>query len=169
MRRPEPGEYGAFYQGYIDLTRGSDLLQNLQDSGDSLLNTLQNMVPAKSDYTYAKGKWTVKQVLRHIIDCDTVFLYRALHISRENKVNLPGFNENLWAENALVEKQNTESLMEDFRLLRNLIINTYRSFSTYMLNTKGTANNFPLSVLAQAFIIAGHTFHHTIILKERYL
>ncbi|MGB0177015.1 MAG: DinB family protein [Owenweeksia sp.] len=169
MRRPEAGEYGAFYKGYIDLTRGTGLLQNLQDSGNSLLNTLQGLIPDKTDYAYAEGKWTVKQMLRHIIDCDVVFLYRAIHIARGGEANLPGFDENLWAENASVEKQDMENLVEDFRLLRNFIINTYRGFTPEMLNASGTANNLPLSVLAQGFIIAGHTFHHSIILKERYL
>ena len=169
MRRPEPGEYGSFYQGYVELTRGTDLLQNLQDSGDSLLHTLQDLAPSKSDYAYAEGKWTVKQMLRHVIDTDTVFLFRALYVARGGEENLPGFDENAWAQNTPMQNQSLEGLMEDFRLLRNFTINTYRTFSEDSLNLKGTANNLPISVLAQGFVTAGHTYHHTTILKQRYL
>lgn len=169
MHRPEPGEYGAFYEGYINLTRGADVLQNLQDSSDSFINTLHQMLPAKGDYAYAPGKWTVKEVIRHLIDTDVVFLYRALHIARGGKDDLPGFDENDWARRTPLNDQKAEDLLEDFRLLRNFTINTFHSFSTDMLNAKGTANQLPLTTLAQGFIMAGHTFHHTTILKERYL
>ncbi len=169
MRRPVSDEYELFYEGYVNLTRGSDLLQNLQDSGDSLLRTLETMPPEKADFAYAEGKWTVKQMLRHILDTDTVFLYRALHFARAGEAELPGFDENAWARKARVDHQSLKTLTEDFRLLRNLTINTYRSFDEATLDQRGKANGGSFSVLAMGFITAGHTFHHIHILKERYL
>ncbi len=100
MKRPEAGEHGEYYQGYIDKTRGADFLQNLQDSGDALVRFCENLPEEKRDFAYADGKWTVAQVIRHIIDCDLVFAYRAMWIARTGGGNLQGFEQDDWAVNA---------------------------------------------------------------------
>lgn len=169
MRRPNPTEYHPFYANYVDLTRGADLLQNLQDSGDRLVNMLNEIGPKKENYSYGEGKWTVKQMLRHIIDSDLVFFYRTIAIARKDKTSLPGYEQNDWAENAIVDEISLSDLIEEFTLLRRLILRNIKSLRQEDLDQIGNANGNPTSALAIGFIIAGHSFHHCNILQERYL
>ena len=168
MRRPEPGEHHPYYDNYIDLTRGANLLQNLQDSGDRLVNLCHELGNDKANYSYAPGKWTVKQMLRHIIDADMVFIYRAVTIARNDRTNLPGFDENDWAKNADVSKISLDELIEEFTLLRRFIIRTFKGLGEDELDRKGNANGSDTTVLSIGFILAGHSFHHANILQERY-
>lgn len=168
MRRPKEGESHDFYSHYIGLTRGADLLQNIQDSGDRLINILNDIGMDKENYSYEKGKWTIKQLLKHIIDCDLVFLYRTVCIARGDKNNLPGFEQNDWAENANLENINLTELMEEFTLLRRLVIRTFKGLNESDLDQIGNANGSPTSALALGYILAGHSFHHCNILQERY-
>lgn len=168
MRRPKTEESHEFYSGYIGLTRGADLLQNLQDSGDRLINILNELGEEKENYSYEKGKWTVKQMLRHIIDSDLVFTYRALTIARGDKGNLPGYEQNDWADIADIENISLAELMEEFTLLRRFAIRTFKGLREVDLNQMGNANGSPTSTLALGFILAGHSFHHCNILQERY-
>ncbi len=169
MRRPETSEYSSYYQSYIDLTRGVDFLQNLQDSGDQLIHFLENLETDRWDYAYQEGKWTVKQVIQHIIDCDIVFLYRALTIVRgDTETSLPGFDQDLFAHSSKLDHIDGRGIIENFRNLRSLIISMFKSFDSEKMDLSGTANNNSLTPLSTAFIIAGHTFHHLSVLKERY-
>tara|TARA_R110002072_G_scaffold48099_1_gene131582 strand:- start:3834 stop:4343 length:510 start_codon:yes stop_codon:yes gene_type:complete len=169
MKRPSESEYHPFYKNYIELTRGADLLQNLQDSGDRLINILNEMGSEKENYSYSEGKWTLKQMLRHIIDCDLVFIYRAISISRKDKNPLPGFDQNEWAENANLENISLAELIDDFTLLRRFIIRNIKGLREEDLDQIGNTNGSPSSARAIGFIIAGHSFHHCNILQERYL
>lgn len=168
MRRPKTEESHEFYSGYIGLTRGADLLQNLQDSGDRLINILNELGMEKENYSYENGKWTVKQLLRHIIDSDLVFIYRTLSIARGDNGNLPGYEQNDWAENANVDNISLTELMEEFTLLRRFVIRTFKGLKEHDLDQMGNANGSPTSALAIGFILAGHSFHHCNILQERY-
>jgi len=169
MKRPQPGEYGEYYQAYIELTRGVDYLQNLQDSGDQLIAYMQSLDNSKWDYTYAKDKWTVKQVIQHLIDCDVVFLYRALTVVRgDTETSLPGFDQEVFAKNSLGDTTRPKEIIEMFRNLRSLTISMFKGFDNARLDKKGKANGNPVTPLSVAFIIAGHTYHHLNILKEKY-
>lgn len=169
MRRPAAGEYHPYFEHYINLTRGVDFLQNIQDSGDQLVNTLNELGGEKGDFTYEKGKWTIKQMLQHIIDTEMVFTYRAVSIARGDiSTKLPGFEQNEWAEVASVKNQSLKDLVETFTAQRQFIGRTFRSFSQEDLDKIGNTNGSPCNALSLGFMIAGHCFHHTNILKERY-
>lgn len=168
MRRPEPGEYAPYYEGYINRTRGANFLQNLRDSGDDLVHFLENLPDEKWDFAYASGKWTVRQVVQHIIDCDLVFAYRALWLARTGGGNLDGFDENQWADATAKSDRKPQELIDDFIALRNFIVSTFKSFGDNEMEVAGIASNNNVKVNSIAFIIAGHTFHHLAILKERY-
>ncbi len=169
MRRPEPGEYDDYYQVYIDRTQGTDLLQNLTHSANAFSNILQSCPPEKYNYAYAEGKWTVLQLLRHVIDADMVFTNRALWLVRNEGGDLPGFEEDLWAANSLKGRLEYKSLMQQFFDLRSFTKSLFESFSPAMLETQGRMNGSTTKVISIPFIISGHTLHHTQILKERYL
>lgn len=169
MRRPQEGEYGAFYKGYIDLTRGADFLQNLEDSADMLLDFLENLPHEKRTYSYAEGKWSIHQMLQHIVDCDTVFTYRALWMARGGNPTLEGFDENLWAANSADTLIPWSELIEQFKNLRNYAISLFHSFSEKMLEREAHIGGFNTRLRSIPFIMAGHTFHHLNMLKSRYL
>lgn len=169
MRRPEPGEYAPYYEGYIDRTRGANHLQNLRDSADDLVHFLENLPDEKWDYSYATGKWAISQMLQHIIDCDMVFIYRALWIARTGGGTLPGFDENQWADATEHTQRKPQELIDEFITLRNYIVSTFKSFGEKEMEAAGNASNHDVVVNSIPFIIAGHTFHHLSILKERYL
>ena len=169
MRRPQPGEYATYYEGYIDRTRGANFLQNLRDSGDDLVHFLENLPAKKWDYTYAPEKWTVQQVIQHIIDSDLVFIYRALWLARSGGGNLPGFEQDEWALATAKSKRLPQELIDDFISLRNCIVSTFKSFDESEMEVTGIASGHNVKVNSIAFIIAGHTFHHLAILKERYV
>lgn len=169
MRRPEPGEYAAYYDGYINRTRGANFLQNLRDSADDLVHFLENLPAEKWNYAYAPEKWTVQQVVQHLIDCDLVFAYRAIWLARASGGTLPGFDENKWADATKSKTRSPQELMDEFISLRNFIVSTFKSFSESEMEVQGIASENQLKVNSIPFIIAGHTFHHLAILKERYL
>lgn len=169
MRRPQPGEYGDFYQSYIERTRGADFLQNLEDSGSMLLEFLKELPEDKRHYAYAPGKWTVIQMLRHIIDTDLVFTYRALWLARTGSAELEGYDHNAWADSSMEAHMDWGDLISEFRNLRNFSISLFHSFPQDMLDQQGSINGYTTSLRSIPFIMAGHTFHHLQVLKDRYL
>lgn len=168
MRRPEPGEYAPYYEGYVSRTRGANHLQNLRDSADDLVHFLENLPAEKWNYAYAPGKWTVSQMIQHIIDCDMVFIYRALWIARTGGGILPGMDQDEWVEAASQTERKPQELMDEYISLRNFIISTFKSFTEKDMEKAGNASEKDVVVNSIAYIIAGHTFHHLAILKERY-
>ncbi len=122
----------------------------------------------KASYRYAKGKWSVKELLGHLIDAERIFSYRALRISRKDKTHLSGFDENLYVKNSNFDKRKLKDLLEEFILVRQANIIMIKSFTEDMLKQRGNANNHPITVRALVYVMYGHTRHHIEILKERY-
>lgn len=135
----------------------------------SFIRLLSNIPPAKRNYRYAKGKWTIKEVLQHIIDTERVFAYRALCFARKDKTPLPSFDENLYGDNAKATKRDWPVMMAELKAVRISSEFLFSSFDKTQLNTTGTASNNPFTVLAIGFILVGHVNHHIKVIKERYL
>ncbi len=169
MRRPLETEYASSYAPYIRLTRGANYLQLLQDSSEELLHLFDQLTDEQANTAYAEGKWTLKELLQHIIDSDAVFAYRALCMSRQDPTPLPGFEQDDYVAQSRANTRTLESLKEDFRHLRAYLIGMYSSFDARQLDFIGSMNGHPVSALALAYIIAGHTFHHLEVIKNRYL
>lgn len=163
-----PGEYAPFYGKYIARVTG-DIGHELSEQPAALAAFIRNMPADKGDYAYAPGKWTVKQVLGHLIDTERIMAYRALRIARRDQTPLPGFDENAYAAVAPYASRDLESLMEEFELLRRSNILLFDTFSREELALTGTASGQTVSVRALLYIIAGHVKHHRAILEERYL
>jgi hypothetical protein len=169
MPRPKIEEYGTFFQRYIDYPVGADARQILEQSLDPLKQFLDTIPAEKADYAYAPGKWTIKQLLQHMTDTERVFAYRAMSISRGETQPLPGFDENLFADNATAENRSLDDLAEELLLVRQTSIILYRHMTDEGLFRFGTASNHPVTPNAIAFIIVGHVLHHQKIINERYL
>ncbi|MDA3615399.1 DinB family protein [Polluticaenibacter yanchengensis] len=167
--RPVPGDYASFYEGYINLVENDSANAALQDSLFYLENFLNEIPENKAEYRYEDGKWSVLQVIQHLIDTERIMCYRALCIARGEKVELPGFDETEYANLAEVSHRSLKSLFFELNLVRKSTLHLFHSFTNDMLARRGVANHYEVTVNALAFIIVGHTQHHINILKTKYL
>ena len=169
MSRPLDHEYGSFYKGYADAATGNSLVEVQQVHPAFIKASILEIPGEKADYRYAPDKWTIKELLQHMIDTERVFSYRALRISRNDATPLAGFDENHFAANAPVNHRKWEDLVKEFLLLREATDLMIQSFQDHQLNLVGNASNTKISLKALCFIIYGHNLHHLRILRERYL
>lgn len=159
----------TFYKGYVKLVTHPDVIQALRISGYRTMETIHSIPEAKGDFRYADGKWTIREVLCHMLDAERIFTYRALRFARNDKTPLSGFDENAYAAHLNAEGRSLAQLGDEMEHLRTATVDLFKSFTPEMLTRKGTANSNELSVGALGIIIAGHETHHCKVLKERYL
>ncbi len=162
-------EYALFYSGYIKGLGNVDLLEALKTSEKDILISLSNLSEEKSLHRYAEGKWTIKELILHIIDAERVLSYRALRFARKDSTDLPGFDEDWYVDNSNANERSVPELLQEFSEVRAATISLFKNFSNQTLMQSGTANGNPMSVRALGFIISGHALHHLRIIKERYL
>ncbi|GAA5523105.1 DinB family protein [Aliifodinibius salicampi] len=165
---PAPYEYGDFYEGYISLVNGSNALQMLIEQGQKTYTLIQRLTPDKADHRYEKDKWSVKQVIGHLIDTERIMAYRALSIARGEQKSLPGYNQDDYVAHASFDERSLQSLSAEYDAQRNANISLFSSFDEEQTQRMGTANGMELSVRALVHIIVGHEKHHLNVLKEKY-
>jgi hypothetical protein len=158
-----------FYKNYVKQIDEPDMLQALRISGHRMLELVHSIPDAKADLAYAPGKWTIRELLCHIMDAERIFCYRALRFARNDKTPLSGFEENDYAPQANAVGRSLQKIASEMTHLRSSTIDLFESFTPEMLTRKGTANKNEISVIALGFIIPGHETHHRKILLERYL
>lgn len=169
MPRPDLSRMPEYYHRYINQAKEDDLMSALRNNTRSFISILIDISPGKQVHRYAEGKWTIKEVLQHIIDIERVFTYRALRFARKDQTNLPGFDEKVFAASANADKRNWNDLVDEFISLRKATELMFGSFDDEQLEFAGTASNVSMYVLGIGYIIVGHCEHHLAILKERYL
>jgi hypothetical protein len=167
--RPLPTEYPPYYSGYIARVPAGDILQRLRSQLHDALALLTAMPDAKAAYRYAPGKWSVKEVVGHVIDTERIFAYRALAIARGETGPLPGFDENAYVAGAGFDGRSLRSLAEEWSHLRAANVTLFESVAPQAWDHRGTANNRAITARAIPYIIAGHERHHVAVLRERYL
>jgi uncharacterized damage-inducible protein DinB len=158
-----------FYKNYVKQVDETDVLQALRLSGFRSQVLIHSIPAEKADFRYAEGKWTIRELLCHIIDAERIFVYRALRFARNDKTNLHPFDENMYAPEANAAGRSLKKIADEFTHLRASTVDMFEGFTEEMLHRKGTANNNEISVLALGFVIAGHEAHHRKILNDRYL
>ncbi|MDT0644090.1 DinB family protein [Zunongwangia sp. F363] len=164
-------EYLEFYQGYINnIPKEQSLGILFQENKKELLQVLNEEISAeKLKFRYAEGKWSIAEVLQHLIDVERIFQYRALCIARGDQTSLPGFDHDEYAKNSFASARSLNDFKKEFETVRNSTIKLYRSFPEAVLEQRGTMNGAPASVRAIGFIVVGHAMHHKKILMEKYL
>lgn len=167
--RPDLSIIGSFFHNYINQVTEDDIISAFKKHSPELINFLDSIPAEKYDHRYAEGKWSIKEVLQHIIDAERIFAYRSLRFARKDDTPLSGFDENLFVENAKTDKRDWQTLLEEFKVTRKSSEYLFQSFDEDQLLAKGVANNTPTYVLGVGYILVGHSVHHMKILKERYL
>lgn len=162
-------EYSSFNATYIQAAENVEMIEELEISLHDFIRFVQNIPMDKFDYRYAEGKWTIKDIIQHIIDTERIFAYRALRISRNDETPLPGFDENHYVDNTDANSRNIQDLLAEFSAVRHANLFLFKSFSEEQMKRTGTASNTVVSVRAIAFIIIGHLKHHQKVFQERYL
>ena len=167
--RPQAAEYDPYYGRYIELVEHEDVVEALGEQLDEILGLLGSLDPGIGEFRYAPDKWTLKQVVCHVLDSERIFGVRALCIARGDTQPLPGFDENAYAEQARAERRSISGLAREFELVRRSNIALFKCLDTEVWQRTGTANGATISVRAIPWIVAGHAAHHVRVLRERYL
>jgi uncharacterized damage-inducible protein DinB len=167
--RPDASEYLPYYGKYIERVPDGDLLQTMRAQVDDTLALLRGLDESRGGHRYAPGKWSIREVMAHVIDAERIFAYRALRISRGDATPLASFDENAYAENAGAESRTLADLAEELEHVRLGNLAMFRALDDAAWSRTGTASGGTVSVRALAWIIAGHELHHVNLLRERYL
>jgi len=167
--RPVKGDYAEYYQPYIDLIKGDDIFRVLVEQNLESQNVLNSFPESKGNFSYAEGKWTVKEVIGHLMDTERVFAYRAMCIARGETKPLPSMEQDDYVKNGNFNNRQLFDLIYEYRLIRESNILLFGSFDKSVLKNKGNVNGYGTTVLALIFMTAGHEKHHLNILMERYM
>ncbi len=169
LGRPGSDEYAPFYAGYVAGVPDGELLMLLRDQLAETEALLREFTGARADHRYAPDKWSVKEVVSHMVDAERIFAYRALRFARADRTPLPGFDENDYVRGSNASSRALPEIAGELRSVRMASITLFAGLSEEALLRRGPANGKEVSVRALAWIIAGHERHHARILRERYL
>lgn len=158
-----------YYHKYIELAGDNSIVDQIEYHGlESYLENLDQLVSI-GDKVYTQGKWSIKQIIQHLIDTERVYVYRAMRFLRKDKTELPGFDHNAYGEIANVDHRTVEDLLEEYQLVRMTSHLFFKNLSEEEFLRSGVANGAQISILAIAYIVVGHPLHHYNIIEEKYL
>ena len=168
FRIPEADEYAPYYKTYVGLLSDGDVLGILEEQMNETLALLGNLTDEQAAYAYEPGKWSIKEVIGHIIDTERVFAYRGMCFARGDNTPLPSFEQDDYVLGADFNARSLENLASEFRHLRMSNIFMFSTWSEAVQSRRGTAANNSITARAIPFILAGHERHHLNILASRY-
>jgi hypothetical protein len=166
--KPGANEYAAFYEKYVALVPPVDIVHILEAQRLQMSQLLAGCGERDGNFRYAPDKWTVKEVIGHLADCERIFTYRALCIARGDATTLPGFEQDDYVKAAESNRRELRELSEELSVVRSSSVALYRSLDDKAWLRRGSANKNEVTVRALAYITAGHELHHRRILEERY-
>lgn len=166
---PQATEYAPYYGRYISLVPSGDILATLSEQTDSTLRLLRGIDEDKAGWRYAPDKWSIKELVGHVIDGERIFAYRALRFARNDQTELPGFEQDDYVHHAGFDAVPFEELVQEFELVRGATLLMFKHLDAEAWQRRGIASNSEVSVRAICYIIAGHERHHMEILRARYL
>ena len=169
MPRPLQEEYPEFFSLYVSLVPEGDIIAILSEQSKYFQDLLLGIGEERADKSYAFGKWTLKEVLGHLMDNERLFVARALRVARGDKQNLPGYDQDEYVKNANCYKRTLKDMLEEMLLLRAANILLFKSFDETDLQRRGYVNDYEITVNALMYLLAGHEAHHLNYIKENYL
>jgi uncharacterized damage-inducible protein DinB len=162
-------EYNSYYDAYLRKTKDVTLKDGLRSNLESNMSFLKGIPEIRLDYRYSEGKWTIKEIILHIIDTERIFTYRALCIARQDQSMFPGFDQDAYVPVSNANERSFRSLLDEYKAVRLATTALFDSFDDKVLLQTGTASNSVVSVRALGFILLGHENHHCEIIRDRYL
>lgn len=162
-------EFQKYIQRYLDLVPSENWLEEMKFSGNSTLEIYRNLSIEQSNFAYVEGKWTMKELLQHLIDAERIFTYRAMRFARKDKTELPGWDEEDYAKHYFSAERSLESLIDEFDLVRKSSLIFFENLNAQQLSETGIANGNEIAVETIGKLIIGHNIHHLNIINERYL
>lgn len=168
VAKPDVSEHAPYYNRYVALVVDGDILGTLAGQIGGTLAELRNFREADSLKRYAPGKWSVRELVGHLIDTERIFAYRALRFARNDRTDLPGFEQDDYIPAAQFDRRPWADLLEEFAAVRHSNVLMFRGLSEEAWRRMGVANGNPMSVRAAAYIIAGHELHHLRVLRDKY-
>jgi hypothetical protein len=169
MNKPDSTEYAPYFEKYISLPHEKEIVATLGKQIESTLGLIRGLSDAEGDRRYAPGKWSVREVVGHLIDAERIFGYRAMRFARNDATPLPGFDENSFVANAGFGSRSLADLADEFEHTRKSNVYLFKNLDGDASMRRGVSNNNEISVRAIAYVIAGHELHHMEILRTRYL
>jgi uncharacterized damage-inducible protein DinB len=170
IEKPEEGEYAPYAIMYIGLLPGDGLvLKHLEDNLKSTQDFILSLPEEKLEHRYLEGKWTVKEILAHIVDDERIYAYRALRFARNDKTELPGFEQDDYAIHSGANERDIKEILKEFATVRHATISLFEGLDDEALLRAGMADGKIMSVRAAAYHIAGHELHHINIIRKHYL
>jgi uncharacterized damage-inducible protein DinB len=167
--RPTIGEYPPVFESYLSRVPAGDVFPHLARQLEETLALVSGLSDVQAEFRYAAGKWSIKEILGHLMDTERIFVYRALCFARNEAAPLPGFDENAYVEASNFDARSLSSLIEEFRATRAATVAFFAGLPADVLSRRGTANGREYDVKSAAAIIVGHERHHRAVLAERYL
>ena len=168
VARPEPGEYAPYYERYISLVQGNDIVAALENGRRHMMLLLSGRDEADGNFRYAPEKWSAKEVLGHLCDSERIFAYRALRIARGDQTPMEGFEQDDYVRNGPFAHRPLCDLIEDYIAVRRATLTLLRNLDEEAWTRRGVANKNEVTVRALAYMIAGHELHHRRVLEEKY-
>ncbi|WP_298519125.1 DinB family protein [uncultured Kordia sp.] len=166
---PNTDEYNPYFEPYIQKFKGEDIYVALANGAKEVTDLVNSLTDAQLKSAYAEGKWTIKEVLQHIMDTERIFCNRALRFARNDKTDLPGFEQDDYVPFSGANERNSDAMLREYNAIRQGTITLFQSFSDEMLARVGMASGNKMTVRALAYIAAGHEKHHVNVINERYL
>ena len=167
--KPATTEYASYYEKYVSLVPSGDIVDTLENQMRDTLNLLRGLTAEQATFRYAPDKWSVKELVGHVIDTERIFAYRALRFGRGDQNVLTGFDQDPYVRNGNFENRSIEDLAAEFEHVRSGNVSMLRSFDDAAWGRRGVASDNEVTVKALAYIMAGHELHHMGILRDRYL
>lgn len=169
ISQPEPTEFPASYSNYVQQVQGNDLLLAMDEKMESTVSLLKAIPTEKHLFRYQEGKWTIQDIIQHILDAERIFAYRALRYARKDGTQLSSFEEDEYAAVSGANYRPFEDLVFEYQAVRKSTISLFNSFSAEMLDSIGCTNQHQMTVRSLGFVILGHECHHIKVIRERYL
>jgi len=168
VSKPSDTEYASYFGRYVGLVPEGEILATLAGQISGTLATLRGVSDADSLKRYAEGKWSIREVVGHMIDTERIFAYRALRIARNDQTNLPGFEQDDYIPAAQFDRRPWSGLLEELEAVRHSTVLMFRGLHEEAWERQGISNGNRMSARAAAYIIAGHELHHMRVLREKY-
>lgn len=167
--KPKSAELTEYQRGYADLVPEGDLCSVLERNAQTTSQRMTSLSPEKLRYRYAEGKWSIPQILVHVIDTERIFAYRILRIARGDKTPLPGYEQDDYAQTCRADERNFRDIVDEFLSVRNATLSLLKSLNDQELSLTGNSNNKEVSVRTLCYMLAGHEIHHLNVINEKYL